>query len=78
MTSPFDDVKKGERYSGGEIFWRDFTWAYILFLIFCVMYFVFCVGHLFGILLWTCICGHVLFILCCCLCMNMCYLLFMT
>ena len=32
MTSPFDDVKKGERYSGETS----------LGLIFCVMYFVFC------------------------------------
>ena len=51
MTSPFDDVKKGERYSGET----SFLGLIFCWLVFCVMYFVFCVGHLLVFLvLWTC------------------------
>ena len=59
MTSPFDDVKKGESYLVGELFC---AWTY----------FVFCIGHtlcdvdmyLFPHVVSIMLCGHVAFVLC--------------
>ena len=59
MTSPFDDVKKGERFSGETSF---------LGLIFCVLYFLCLCWTSFGIFS---ICGHI-FDVCV---VDMCFLL---
>ena len=59
MTSPFDDVKKGESYSGETISWAYILLACILCDVFCILCWTF-----FGIfsimdmylmfVLWTC------------------------